>query len=148
MKDLLENRVLGENWLVPGLDHLNRAFFTTGKLMLQQCDACGNIQHPPEDVCRKCQGFSLGHFQSAGTGRVASVAVNHHPVHPGMKDVVPYAIVLVTVDDAPGILVVGNAVGAAPEDVRIGDAVRVVFERAHDTGNDVDLLIPQWDVVK
>lgn len=141
-------RVLGENWLVPGLDHLNRAFFTSGVLMLQQCDTCGILQHPPEDVCRKCQSFNLGHFQSAGTGRIASVAVNHHPVHPGMKDVVPYAIVLVSVDDAPDVLVVGNAVGVPPDDVKIGDAVRVAFEEAHDTRNGVDLLIPQWEVVR
>ncbi len=148
MKRVLENRVLGENWLLPGLDHLNHTFFTSGELMLQQCDSCGNVQHPPEDICRKCQGFSLCHFQSAGTGEVASVAVNHHPIHPGMKDVVPYAIVLVSVDDAPGLLVVGNAVGVPAEDVKIGDAVSVVFEKAHDKRNDVDLFIPQWQVVR
>jgi uncharacterized OB-fold protein len=65
-----------------------------------------------------------------------------------MKDVVPYAIVLVSVDDAPGIFVVGNAVGAPPEEVRIGDAVRVVFEEARDEKAGVDLLVPQWEVVR
>ncbi len=144
----LEQRVLGENWLLPNLDHLNSIFFTSGKLMLQQCEECGNIQHPPEDVCRKCQGFSLGYFHSAGAGRVASVAVNHHPIYPGMKDVVPYAIVLVSVDDAPGLLVVGNAIGVPLEDVKIGAVVRVIFEEAHDKRNDVQLFIPQWEVVR
>jgi len=144
----LEQRVLGENWLLPNLDHLNSTFFTAGKLMLQQCETCGNIQHPPEDVCRKCQAFSLSHFESAGVGKVASVAVNYHPVHPGMKDIVPYAIVLVSVDDAPGLLVVGNAVGVPPADVKIGDVVSVTFEEAYDTRNNVQLLIPQWQVIR
>lgn len=141
-------RVLGEDWVLPGIDHLNRAFFTTGKLMLQQCSACSHIQHPPEDICRSCRSFELGHFESAGKGTIVSVAVNHHPIDPGMKDVVPYAIVLVSIDDAPGVLVVGNAVGVAPDEVRIGDAVRVVFEQAHDKRAGVDLLIPQWEVVR
>lgn len=141
-------RVLGENWIVPGIDALNRAFFTSGKLMLQQCAKCSTIQHPPEEVCKTCRSFELGHFESAGKGRVASVAVNHHPIHPGMRGVVPFAIVLVTPDDAPGIFVVGNAVGVPPEQVRIGDAVRVVFEEARDEKAGIDLAIPQWEVVR
>lgn len=148
MNRVLAERVLGEKWLLPQLDHLNHAFFTTRSLMLQQCDACGNIQHPPEDICRKCQGFSLGHFESAGMGTVASVVVNHHAIHPGMKDAVPFAIVLVSVNDAPGLLVVGNAVGVPPDEVRIGDPVRVIFEEAHDAKNDVRLIIPQWEVFR
>lgn len=141
-------RVLGEDWILPGIDHLNRAFFTTGKLMLQRCNACGHIQHLPEDLCKKCQSFDLGWFESVGKGEILSVAVNHHPIHPALKDVVPYAIVLVAVDDAPGIVITGNAVGIAPEEVRIGDKVRVVFEEARDKRNDVDLLIPQWEVIR
>lgn len=142
------NRVLGEGWIVPALDNLNRAFFTSGKLMLQQCRDCSHLQHPPEEICRKCHGFELGHFESAGKGRIASVAVNHHPVHPDMRDIVPFAIVLVAADDAPGVLVVGNAVGVPPEDVRIGDAVRTVFEEAQDKRSGERLLIPQWEVVR
>jgi len=141
-------RVLGEGWILPALDNLNRAFFTTGKLTLQQCKKCSHLQHPPEEICRNCQSFDLGHFESAGTGKIASVAVNHHPVHPDMRDIVPFAIVLVAVDDAPGPLLAGNAIGVAPTDVQIGDSVRVVFEEAHDKHTDERLLIPQWEVVR
>ena len=141
-------RVLGDNWVLPGIDRLNRAFFTSGKLMLQQCQTCGTIQHPPEEVCKTCRSFELGHFESAGRGRIASVAVNHHPIHPGLNDVVPFAIVLVAVDDAPGLLVVGNAVGVPPGEVRIGDAAQVVFEEARDEKAGIDLLLPQWEVVR
>lgn len=141
-------RVLGDNWILPGIDKLNRAFFTSGKLVLQQCTKCSTIQHPPEEVCRSCRSFELGHFESAGKGRIASVAVNHHPVHPAMKEVVPYAIVLVTIDDAPGLFVVGNAVGVPPDQVLIGDPVRVVFEHARDEKAGIDLMLPQWEVVR
>ena len=140
-------RILGDDWALPALDDLNRAFFTAGMLMLQQCKTCAHIQHPPEDVCEACQGFELGQFQSAGRGRVESVAVVHHPVHPALADQVPYAIVLVSVADAPGVLVAGNVAGTEPDAVRIGDEVRVVFETVTDPGSGEALAIPQWEIV-
>ena len=140
-------RVLGERWLVPALDARNREFFTAGVLTLQQCVRCKHVQHPPEDVCESCQSFELGHFASAGDGRVESVAVVAQAVHPLLADCVPYAIALVSVADAPGILVAGNVVGKEPDAVRIGDRVRVVFEEAKDPKSGADLRIPQWEVV-
>ena len=140
-------RILGDRWVLPVLDDLNRAFFTAGVLTFQQCRTCAHIQHPPEDVCESCQSFELGHFESAGYGRIASVAVVHHPVHPALADQVPYAIVLVSVADAPGILVAGNVAGTAPDAVHIGDAVRVVFEVVTDPKTGDTLRIPQWEIV-
>jgi uncharacterized OB-fold protein len=141
------NRVLGDNWPLPSLDALNRAFFTAGVLTLQQCRQCQHIQHPPEEVCEGCQSFELGGFASAGVGRIESVAVVTQAVHPSLADQVPYAVVLVSVADAPGVLVAGNVVGREPDDVRIGDRVRVVFEDATDARSGESLKIPQWQIV-
>ena len=140
-------RVLGEGWGLPALDTLNRAFFTAGVLTLQQCNACKHLQHPPEEICESCQSFDLGGFTSAGDGRIESVAVVTQAVHPALADRVPYAIVLVSVADAPGILVAGNVVGKEPDALRIGDRVRVVFEEAIDPRTATKLRIPQWQVV-
>jgi uncharacterized OB-fold protein len=140
-------RVLGDDWALPALDGLNRAFFTAGVLTFQRCKKCGHIQHPPEDICEGCQSMELGHFESAGIGRIESVVVVHHPVHPRLADRVPYAIVLVSVDDAPGILVAGNVTGTTPDAVRIGDAVRVVFEDVTEPETGEALRIPQWEIV-
>ena len=141
------SRVLGENWALPGLDALNRAFFTAGVLTLQQCRACKHIQHPPEDVCESCQSFELGGFASAGKGRIESVAVVTQAVHPLLADRVPYAIVLVSVADAPGILIAGNVLGKEPDAIKIGDSVSVVFEAVKDPRSGEDLKIPQWELV-
>jgi uncharacterized OB-fold protein len=138
-------RVLGEGWALPALDDLNRKFFTAGALILQRCSSCGHVQHPPEDVCEACQSFELDDFRSAGQGRIESVAVAHHPAHPGLANQVPYAIVLVSVVDAPGVLICGNIAGAPPADVKIGDAVRVVFEQVTDPQTGERLQIPQWE---
>jgi uncharacterized OB-fold protein len=141
------SRVLGDGWALPGLDAWNRASFTSGALVLQKCRSCAHIQHPPEEVCEACQGCEFEDFVSAGEGRVESVAVAHHPVHPALKDHTPYAIVLVSLADAPGLLIAGNTVGSPPDTVRIGDKVQVVFEEVVDRKGGETYRIPQWKVV-
>ena len=141
-------RVLGENWGLPSLDALNRDFFTAGVLTLQQCTHCKHIQHPPDEVCEMCQSFELCGVVSAGDGRIESVAVVTQAVHPLLADRVPYAIALVSVADAPGILLAGNVVGKEPDAVCIGDRVRVVFEEASDARSGESLKIPQWQIVE
>ncbi len=140
------SRVLGDDWVIPALDDSNRAFFTSGFLALQQCARCAHVQHPPEDVCEACQGFELGVFESAGQGRVESVVVVEHPVNPGLADRVPYAVVLVSVDDAPGLMITGNVANRAHDEIAIGDEVRVVFENVEDPKSGETLRIPQWEV--
>jgi len=140
-------RILGDDWALPALDEWNRDFFTAGMLTLQRCQSCRHIQHPPEEVCESCQGVEFSAFESAGRGRVESAVVVHHPVHPALSERVPYAVVLVSVGDAPGILIAGNVRGTAPEQVKIGDEVRVVFESVTDPRNGEGLTIPQWEIV-
>ncbi|MEJ2205348.1 MAG: OB-fold domain-containing protein [Gemmatimonadota bacterium] len=140
-------RVLGDQWVLPELDESTRRFFTAGVLTFQQCRACSHVQHPPEDVCEACQGLDFGWFESRGQGRIESVAVVYHPVHPTLADQVPYAIVLVSIDDVPDILVAGNVQGTPADAVRIGDRVRVVFARVSNPQRDTELRIPHWEVV-
>ena len=142
------SRVLGDGWSLPALDNLNRAFFTRGALVLQQCRSCAHIQHPPEEVCEACQGFEFDDFVSVGKGQVASVAVAYHPVHQALWGQMPYAIVLVSLADAPGVLIAGNAVGVPPDTVRIGDPVRVVFEEVADAKSGANYKIPQWEIAR
>jgi uncharacterized OB-fold protein len=139
-------RVLGEHWALPSLDARTRDFFTAGVLTLQQCARCRHVQHPPEDVCEACGSFDLGRFVSAGNGRVESVAVVTQAVHPLLTDRVPYAIVLVSVADAPGSWSRATS-SEGSEAVAIGDHVRVVFEEARDPHTGDVLRIPQWQVV-
>jgi hypothetical protein len=139
-------RFLGDDWLLPALDERNRAWFTSGTLALQACARCGAAQFPPEDACRACGGFELGARESAGRGRVESVAVVHRAVHPALASRVPYAVVLVSLDDAPGVRLLGNVLNRTHDRVAIGDRVRVVFEEARDPETGETLRIPQWEV--
>ncbi len=140
-------RALGDGWLLPDLNELNRPWFTSGALAVQECTACGAVQHPPDDVCGSCQGFEFHFRNSRGTGRVESAVVVHHPVHPALADAIPYAVVVVSLDDMPGVHAIGNVLGTPPGDVRIGQRVRAVFEEVSDPDGGEALRIPQWEVV-
>jgi uncharacterized OB-fold protein len=139
-------RYLGDSWMLPGTDALTKRFFTAGRLVFQQCAKCGHVQHPPTDVCGACQSFEFGERASEGVGRIESLTVAHYAVHPALKERVPYVVVLVSIDDVPGVRVIGNVLGREPREVAVGQRVRVCFEEAKDPQTGEVLRIPQWEI--
>jgi len=140
-------RAMGEAGLLPRLDPLNREWFTRGVITIQCCQACDRLQHPPEEVCGHCQSSELGWRECAGDGRIESVAVVHQAVHPAFKSAVPYAVVVVSLDDAPGINAIGNVVDRDPHEIAIGQRVRAVFEEIPATDGHERMLLPQWKII-
>lgn len=136
-------RILGDDWLLPDLDATNREWFTRGRVCVQQCKACSEVQHPPEVVCRACGSCDLGFRDSAGAGRIESYAVVRHPVHPLLAQQCPYTLLVVSLDDVPGVNVVGNLQGDPEAALEVGRAVRAVFEQVEDPDHGT-LKIPQW----
>lgn len=141
-------RHLPEGWPLPAVDDLSRGFFTAGRLVLQGCLACGAVQHPPEEVCYRCQGMRFTGVESEGRGRIHSYVVAHHPVSPLLRERVPYGIALVQLDDFPEIRVLGNVLNLPPEELRIGLPLRVTFEEIQDDESGERLLIPQWELLE
>ncbi|HPG24883.1 MAG TPA: OB-fold domain-containing protein [Myxococcota bacterium] len=141
------SRYLGDDFILPGLTPNNTPFFTAGSIQIQFCDDCGHAQHPPDDLCYACQGRNLSFRTCPGTGRVESCARVHHPLHPALRERVPYVIAIVSVDGAPGVNVQGNVVHCDANSVRIGQKVRAVYEEAVDPHSGTKLLIPQWEPV-
>ena len=70
-----------------------------------------------------CQGTNLAFQACPGTGKVESFARVHHPLHPALKDKVPYVIAIISVDGAPGCNVQGNVVNCSSDSVQIGQKV-------------------------
>lgn len=141
------SRHLGDDWLLPSLDDLNRSWFTSGEISIQLCKSCGELQHPPQEVCGSCQGFELDWHACSGEGRIESVAVVRHPLRPSLEEHVPYAVVVVSLADAPHVSAIGNVVDCAADEVAIGQKVRAVFERVDDAEAGEVLQIPQWELV-
>jgi uncharacterized OB-fold protein len=78
----------------------------------------------------------------SGRGSVASFTVNHQRWAPDLP--VPYVVAIVELAEQPGLRLLSNIVGGAPEDVHVGMPVRVTFEQIED----VWLPLFERDVVR
>lgn len=118
---------------LPRLDCVNRAFWTggeVGELRLHRCRDCREYTHPPRPFCRHCLSENIAPQAVAGTGVVDTFTVNYQKWHPQAE--VPYVIARVTLDGVPGVYLTTNIVGCDPNEVDVGDRVRVVFEQHGD----------------
>lgn len=101
-----------------------------GELLVQQCSACKTLRHPPRPMCANCQSLEVEWVPLSGAGSVYSYIVSHQAVHPALVDRVPFATVLVELDE--GLRMVSNLVDLAPEDIAIGLRVRLAPLRLDD----------------
>ncbi len=132
-----------EGWTLPVVTPFNHDWFTSGEIAIQTCLACGTLQHPPEEICHVCGSMAFTSTVLPGAGTVYSFTVVHHSVSTALDASVPYVVVLVSLDAAPHLRVVGNLLDAPVDDVSIGMAVEAVWlERITEDGTKV--LLPQW----
>lgn len=99
-----------------------------GVLRMQRCGGCGKFQQPPNPVCHRCLSRVLAFEAVGGLGTVYSFTINHQPWLPSLTD--PFAVIVVELDEQPGLRFVSRLVDTAVDDVAIGLRVRVVFEAA------------------
>lgn len=141
-------RYLPAEWTLPVVNPQNAAFFTNGRngeLSLQRCRRCATTQHPPEEVCRECQSTDFDYVAVNPTGTVVSYSIVHHPVHPSLRQVVPYNVVVVSLDEHPDVRIVGNVIDAEAADIEVG--LPVICTWAQVAGSDVEsIFLPQWRV--
>ncbi|MFF4017832.1 Zn-ribbon domain-containing OB-fold protein [Streptomyces sp. NPDC001843] len=131
--------------LNPVIDNDGAPFWryaTEGELRVQACADCGEPRFPPRPCCPYCQSFACEWRVTSGRGRIWSYVVPHPPLLPEYAAQAPYNVIVVELEDAPRVRLVGNLVARAgaplgsfdPHSVRIGARVQVVF--AHG--------LPQW----
>jgi uncharacterized OB-fold protein len=96
-----------------------------GRLMMQRCGACRHVQFPPRYLCAKCWNGDLAWTQCSGRGTVESFTIVHRAPTPEMRGNVPYVVAAILIDEGPRMMT--NIVGPNALDVRIDDAVTVVF---------------------
>jgi acetyl-CoA acetyltransferase/uncharacterized OB-fold protein len=101
-----------------------------GVLRILRCADCGAHTHPPLPRCRVCRSDRVAMSPVSGRGVVAGFTVNHQQWLAGFPP--PYVIAVVALEEDDGVRLTSNIVGCPAEDVRIGLAVRVVFEKAGD----------------
>jgi uncharacterized OB-fold protein len=99
-----------------------------GRLLLQRCRSCEQLQFPPDVCCVHCQSDQFDHVEVSGSGSIYTYAVVERALHAGFVDAVPYVVALVELVEQPGLRLITNVVDTPPERIYCGMPVAVVFE--------------------
>jgi uncharacterized OB-fold protein len=114
---------------VPEVTTELRPFFSAareGRLVVQRCRKCGRRRFPPREICSHCLARDAEWVPSSGRGTVLSYNVMHQVYHPGFAADVPYAVVLVELED--GARMISNVVDCPLDRVQVGLRVEVAFQ--------------------
>ncbi len=114
----------------------NQPFFDAaarGELLIKRCADCGEHHYFPRAICPHCFSDRTEWVRTAGRGTIYSFSVS--------RRVLPtaYAIAYVTLDE--GVSMMTNIVDCDLDEIRIGQAVTVVFKPT-DGGPPVPMFRP------
>jgi uncharacterized OB-fold protein len=101
-----------------------------GKLRICHCQDCGRYMHPPQPLCPKCYGQNVKFDPVSGKGTVFSFTINRYQWQPGAPP--PYVIAEVELVEQEGLKLMTNIVNIAPEKVKVGMPVSVLFDHVDD----------------
>ncbi len=110
-----------------------------GVLALQRCQSCGHFQHPPYATCVNCMSIDLTFEPVPGKGTIYSYSIMYHAGDQRFAAAIPYASIIVELDEAKGALLAGNLLDAPYTEAKVGRRVEVVFQKLND-----DITLPQF----
>jgi uncharacterized protein len=99
-------------------------------LMVQKCTGCGALRFPAQELCVNCLSSQSKWVEVSGRGEVYSFNIMRQLYHPGFAAEVPYAVVVIKLEEGPKV--VSNLTGVEPAAIRCGMPVEVVFEKLSD----------------
>jgi uncharacterized OB-fold protein len=105
------------------------------RLIYRHCRSCDRGIHLPTTSCKHCGSTDTEWRAAAGSGHLYSWTIATNPAHPAYP--VPYAIVVVALDEAPDVRLIGRVPGAP--DLVAGQPMQLWFE---DIGE--GQILPQW----
>ena len=97
-----------------------------GRLVVQRCTGCGALRFPPRELCSACLATEAAWQEVSGRGEIFSYYVMHQIYHPGFAAEVPYAVVVVKLEEGPKLT--SNVVDCPLDEIAIGMPVEVVFK--------------------
>lgn len=99
------------------------------ELLLRRCTDCGNAYYPPRTICPDCHSGETEWIEADGRGTVYSYTVVRQGLGP-YGDAAPYVLAYVELAEGPRLLT--NVIGAAVDDVEVGQEVEVTFDATED----------------
>jgi uncharacterized OB-fold protein len=96
------------------------------RLVVQRCASCGRWIWQPRPLCPSCHTPEPVWTEVAGDARVVSWTALHPPVLAVWADAVPFVVLLVELDGAPGVRMLGQLVDDDGALLRTnGDGLRI-----------------------
>jgi hypothetical protein len=109
------------------------------RLVMQQCNACHKFRWTPAPVCTFCGDDQFDWAPLSGKGKIVTWTVITHPIHPAAVNKVPYVVVIVELDEQPGLRITSNLVDVGQDDIAFDATVEVAFER-HPSGQNLPVF--------
>lgn len=125
---------------LPLPDDATEAFWAAaneGRLVIQQCSACGRFIHAPKLMCPACGCEELRMQPVSGRGTLYAFTLVREAATRGFDP--PYLVAVVELAEQPGLFCLSNLVGVAPGEAVTGMPVEVTFERIGD-----GCMLPQF----
>ncbi len=94
-------------------------FCAKRELRFQRCGDCRAFRFPPLTGCRDCGATEVEWVAVTGQARVFSYTVVHHPAIPDVQGEVPYPVVAVEFDDAPGVRLISNVLDVGIDEIEV-----------------------------
>ena len=115
---------------LPRMDGMHGDFYREcareNRLVFQRCDACGMLRHPPRVLCAECGSDQVSWVPSEGRGTIFSWTVTHQAPHPAFAGQVPYAVVVVELEE--GVRIVASLRDLAPAQLELDLPIEVALE--------------------
>ena len=111
------------------------------KFLLRHCNACGRAHFYPRHYCPFCWSGNGEWRPANGRGRVYSYTVIHHHDAAPFKEMVPYVVALIELDEH--VRVISNVVDCTTETVHVGMPVQVLYERLTD-----EITLPKFRPIR
>jgi uncharacterized OB-fold protein len=107
-----------------------------GKLLIQECPACGQRQFYPRALCTAC-GATPGWLETAGRGTIYTfTVVRQNRIAPFAAEL-PYVVAMIDLEE--GVRMLGTVTTAYPDDIGVGLPVEA-YARVYEDGR----AIPYW----
>lgn len=102
------------------------------KLLINCCEDCGHWRHPPKPVCPKCWSSDVRPTEVSGHGTIHLLMFLHQgPPTEGVDYSTPYPVVVIELDEQPGLRFTSTIVGSSNDQIIIGKRVKLDWiERA------------------
>jgi uncharacterized OB-fold protein len=114
---------------LPHIDEESRPWWEAlqrHELYVQKCRHCGDVRYYPRALCTNCLSPDTQWIKCGGRGKVYTFTATYQNQAPGFRESLPYIMAYVELDE--GVKMLTNIIDCAPEQVRIGMPVEVVYE--------------------